>query len=171
MNSRLLCWQLITSWGGACMSLGGVPCAPLPLMTVLSRGLVARIQKRIFLLGCTYAMGFDWQHRTLHSSMGSALALHHLHPQAAPLFRPFGVIMGGFHSPPFLLLVIVGDLQPPLSFSLSLWWVFLLFLFRWDYEGQGRIVTLATCFGGLYFYDHSSICHSRMFHHWRQLPW
>ncbi len=42
---------------------------PMPPMTLLSRGLVARIQKRIF-LGCPYAMGFDWQPCTFPSSMG-----------------------------------------------------------------------------------------------------
>ena len=36
----------------------GVPCAPLSLKTLLPWGLVAQIQKRIF-LGCTFAMGFD----------------------------------------------------------------------------------------------------------------
>jgi len=45
-----------------------------------------------------------------------------------------------------------------LSFSSSSWWVFLLFLFHWDYAGQGRIVTSATGFGGLCFFGHSSIC-------------
>ncbi len=45
--------------------------------------------------------------------MGGALALRHLHSWAAPLFRPFGVIMGGLHSPPLLLLVIIGGLQTP----------------------------------------------------------
>ena len=98
---------------GARVSLGGVPCAPLPPMTLLSRGLAARIQKRIFLLGCIYAMGFNWQPRTLHSSMGGKFALRHLHPRAAPLFRCCGVIMGVLHSPPLLLLVIMGGLQPP----------------------------------------------------------
>jgi hypothetical protein len=70
MDSGLLRWQLFTIWGGPCMSLGGVPCAPMPPMTILSRGLVARIQKRIF-LGRLYAMGFDWQPCTLLSSMGA----------------------------------------------------------------------------------------------------
>jgi hypothetical protein len=58
-------------------------------------------------------MGFDWQPRTLLSSMGGVLDLCHLHPWAAPLFRCFGVLMGGLHSPPLLLLVIVGGLHPP----------------------------------------------------------
>ena len=40
------------------VSLWGVLCTPLSLKTQLPWGLVARIQKRIF-LGCTYAMGFD----------------------------------------------------------------------------------------------------------------
>ena len=112
MDSGLLRWQLFTIWGGPCVSLGGVPCAPLPPMTLLSRGLVARIQKRIF-LGRPYAMGFDWQPCTLLSLMGGVLALRHLHPRAAPLFHRFGVLMGGLHSPPLLLLVIVGGLHPP----------------------------------------------------------
>jgi hypothetical protein len=69
MDTVLLHWQPFTIWGGPRMSLGGVPCAPLPPMTLLSQGLVARIQKRIF-LGRPYAMGFDWQPCTLLSSMG-----------------------------------------------------------------------------------------------------
>jgi hypothetical protein len=84
----------------------------LPPMTLLSRGLVARIQKRIF-LGCPYTMGFDWQPCTLLSSMGGVLDLRHLHPRAAPLFRRFDILMGGLHSPPLLLLIIVGGLHPP----------------------------------------------------------
>ena len=94
------------------MSLGGVPCAPLPPMTLLSRGLVARIQKRIF-LGRPYAMGFDWQPCTLLSLMGGVLDLPHLHPRAAPLFHHFCVLIGGLHFPPLLLLIIVGGLHPP----------------------------------------------------------
>jgi hypothetical protein len=108
MDSGLLHWQPFTICGGPHMPLGGVPCTPLPPMTLLlPRGLVARIQKRIF-LGRPYAMGFDWQPRTLLSSMGGVLDLRHLHPQAAPLFRCFGILMGGLHSPLLLLLVIVG---------------------------------------------------------------
>jgi hypothetical protein len=119
MDSRLLCRQPFMIWGGARVSLGGVPCAPLPPMTLLSRGLVARIQKRIF-LGRPYAMGFDWRPRTLLSSMGGILDIHHLHPQAAPLFRLFGVLMGGLHSPPLLLLIIVVGLpSPPLLLGLQ----------------------------------------------------
>jgi hypothetical protein len=53
-----------------------------------------------------------------------------------------------------------GVFNPLLLFSSSLWWVFLLVLFRWDNEGHNRIVASATCFGGLCFYGHSSICHS-----------
>ena len=45
--------------------------------------------------------------------MGGELALHHLHPRGAPLFRRFGVRMGGLPSPPLLLLIIMGGLQPP----------------------------------------------------------
>jgi hypothetical protein len=45
--------------------------------------------------------------------MGGILDLHHLHPWAAPLFCRFGVLMGGLHSPPLLLLVRVGGLHPP----------------------------------------------------------
>jgi hypothetical protein len=97
--------------GASCVPGGSALRAPAP-MTLLSRGLVARIQKRIF-LGCPYAMGFDWQPRTLLSLMGGILDLHHLHPRAAPLFRCFGVLMGGLHSPPLLLLVIMGCLHPP----------------------------------------------------------
>jgi hypothetical protein len=52
-----------------------------------------------------------------------------------------------------------GVFTPLLSFSSSLWWVFLLFLFCWDYEGHGRIVASATCFGGLCFFVHSFVCH------------
>ena len=44
--------------------------------------------------------------------MEGELALSHLHPQAAPLFRHFGVIVGGLHSPRLLLLIIMGGLQP-----------------------------------------------------------
>jgi hypothetical protein len=94
------------------VSLGGVPCMPLPPMALLSQGLVTRIQKRIF-LGRTYAMKFDWRPHTLLSLMGGILPLWHLHPLAAPLFRCFGVLMRGLHSPPLLLLVIVGGLHPP----------------------------------------------------------
>jgi hypothetical protein len=81
-------------------------------MTLLSRGLVAWIQKRTF-LGCTYAMGFNWQPRTLLSLMGGVLDLCHLHPRAAPLFCHFGILVGGLHSPPLLLFVILGGLHPP----------------------------------------------------------
>jgi hypothetical protein len=112
MDSGLLHWQPFMIWGGPRVSLGGVPCAPLPPMTLLSRGLIARIQKRIF-LGCPYVMGFNWRPRTLLSLMGGILDLRHLHPWAAPLFRRFGVLMGGLHSPPLLLLVIMGGLHPP----------------------------------------------------------
>ena len=51
----------------------------------------------------------------------------------------------GLHSPPLLLRVIMGVSIPLLSFSSSSWQVFLLLLFRWHYEGHGRIVVLATC--------------------------
>jgi hypothetical protein len=112
MDSGLLHWQPFTIWGGPYVSLGGVPCAPLPPMTLLSRGLVAQIQKRIF-LGRPHAMGFDWRPCTLLSSMGGISDLRHLHPRAAPLFRHFGILMGGLCSPPLLLLVIVGGLHPP----------------------------------------------------------
>jgi hypothetical protein len=45
--------------------------------------------------------------------MGGVLDLRHLHPRAAPLFRRFGILMGGLHSPtPLLLLIIVGGLHP-----------------------------------------------------------
>jgi hypothetical protein len=94
------------------VSLGGVPCAPLPPMTLLSLGLVTRIQKRIF-LGRPYAMGLDWQPCTLLSLMGGILDLCHLHPRAAPLLHCFGILMGGLYSPPLLLLVIMGGLHPP----------------------------------------------------------
>ncbi len=87
--------------------MGGV------LVTLLSRGLATRIQKSIFLLGRTYAMGFAWQPCTPHFLMGGKLALCHLHPREAPLFRCFGVSMGGLPSPPLLLLVIMGGLQRP----------------------------------------------------------
>ena len=43
------------------MSLGGVPGAPPPPMTLLSRGLAARIQTGIFLLGCSYPIGLAWR--------------------------------------------------------------------------------------------------------------
>jgi hypothetical protein len=118
MDSGLLRRQPFMIWGGARVSLGGVPCAPLPPMTLLSRGLVAPIQKRIF-LGRPYAMGFDWRPRTLLSSMGGILDIRHFHPRGAPLFRLFGVLMGGLHSPPLLLLVIVVGLpSPPLLLGL-----------------------------------------------------
>ncbi len=55
--------------GTSCVPGGSALRAPAP-MTLLSRGLVARIQKRIF-LGCTSAMGFDWWPCTLLSSMGA----------------------------------------------------------------------------------------------------
>ena len=35
---------------------------------------------------------------------------HHFHPRAAPLFRRFGVSMGGLPSPPLLLLIIMGGM-------------------------------------------------------------
>ncbi len=105
-------------WGGARVSLGGVPGPPLPPMTLLSRGLAARIQTGILLLGCSYPIRLDWRRCTLHSLMGGALAPHHLHPQATPLFRPFGIITGGLHSSPLLLLVIMGGLQSPPLFLL-----------------------------------------------------
>ena len=91
-----------TVWGVPRVSLRGVPCAPLSLTTLRPWGLVARIQRRIFLV-CTYVMGFDVCPR-----IG-----HHFHPRAAPLFRHFGVSMGGVPSPPLLLLIIMGGLQPP----------------------------------------------------------
>jgi hypothetical protein len=106
-------------WGGARVSLGGVPCAPLPPMTLFSWGLIARIQKMIF-LGRPYPMELDWRPRTLLSSMGGVLDIRYLHPQAAPLFRLFGVLMGGLHSPPLLLLIImVGLPSPPLLLRLG----------------------------------------------------
>ena len=46
-----------------------------------------------------------------------------------------------------------GVFNTLLSFSSSLCWDFLLLLFHWDYEGHGRIIALATCFGGLCFYS------------------
>jgi hypothetical protein len=112
MDSGLLHWQPFTIWRGPRVSLEEVPCAPLPPMTLLLWGLITRIQKRIF-LGCTYAMGFNWQPCTLLSLMGGVLALHHLHPLAAPLFRYFGILMRNLHSPPLLLLIIIGGLHPP----------------------------------------------------------
>jgi hypothetical protein len=112
MDSGLLRRQQFTIWGGPRVSLGGVPCVPLPPMTLLSRGLVAQIQKRIF-LGRPYAMGFNWQPCTLLSLMGGVLDLRHLHPRAALLFRHFGILVEGLHSPPLLLLIIVGGLHPP----------------------------------------------------------
>ena len=84
--------------------MGGV------LVTLLSRGLATRIQKSIFLLGRTYAMGFAWQPCTPHFLMGGKLALRHLHPREAPLFPRFFVSMGGLPSPPLLLLVIMGGI-------------------------------------------------------------
>jgi hypothetical protein len=53
-----------------------------------------------------------------------------------------------------------GVFNPLLSFSLSSWWVFLLLPVHWDYEGHGRFIASATCFGGFCFYGHSSVCHS-----------
>ena len=58
-------------------------------------------------------MGFAWRPHIPHSSMGGELALCHLHPRDTPLFRYFGVSMGGLPSPPLLLLIIMGGLQPP----------------------------------------------------------
>jgi hypothetical protein len=64
-------------------------------------------------------MGFDWQLCTLLSLMGGVLDLRHLHPWAAPLFRHFGILMGGLHPPPLILLVIVVGLpSPPLLLGL-----------------------------------------------------
>ena len=117
-HSGLLRWQPFLIWGGARVSLGGVPGAPLPPMMLLSRGLAARIQTGIFLLGCSHPIRLARRPCTLHSLMGGALAPRHLHPQAPPLFRPFGIIIGGLHSPPLLLLVIMGGLQPPPLFLL-----------------------------------------------------
>jgi hypothetical protein len=100
MDSGLFRRHPFMIWEGARVSRGGVPCAPLPPMTLLSRGLIARIQKRIF-LGRPYAMGFDWQPCTLLSSMGGVLDIRYLHPRAAPLFHLFGILMGSssFSSP------------------------------------------------------------------------
>ena len=156
-----------TVWGVPRVSLRGVPCAPLSLTTLLPWGLVAQIQRRIFLVR-TYAMGFD-----VCPCIG-----HHFHPRAAPLFRRFGVSMWGLPSPllsfsssswgawgAFLLLLTFsssswGVFNPFLSFSSSSWGVFILLLFHWDYEGKGEIVPSATCSGGFCFYSHSSIRHS-----------
>ena len=139
MDSGLLRWQPFKIWGGPHVSLGGVPCTPLPPTTLLSRGLIARIQKRIF-LGCTYAMGFDWQHRTLLLLMEGILALRCLHPLGAPLFRRFDVLVGVF----ILLLSFSssswGVFILLLSFSSSSWGALLLLLSCWDYEGHGGIV-------------------------------
>ena len=109
-----------TVWGVPRVSLRGVPCAPLSLTTLLPWGLVARIQRRIFLVR-TYAMGFN-----VCPCIG-----HHFHPRAAPLFRHFGVSMGGLPSPPLLLLIIMGDTGAfllLLTFSSSSWGVFNSFL-------------------------------------------
>ena len=151
------------------MSLGGVPCTTLPPMRLLSRVLVARIQKRIF-LGPTYTMGFDWQPRTLLSSMGGISALHHLHSMAAPLFRCFGFLMGGF----IILLSFFssswGVFILLLSSSLSLWWVFLLLLSSWDYEGPWQDHRLGHLFWGallLWPFLCLSLVRSRMFHQWQ----
>jgi len=81
-------------------------------------GLAARIPTGTFLLGCSYPIRLAQRPCTLHSLMGGALAPRHLHPQAPPLFCPFGIIMGGLHSPPLLLLVIMEGLQPPPLFLL-----------------------------------------------------
>jgi hypothetical protein len=64
------------------------------LQGLLMWGLVAWIQKRIF-LGFTYAMGFDGQPHTLISLIGDVLALHHICPLAAPTFLLLGVLAGG----------------------------------------------------------------------------
>jgi hypothetical protein len=52
--------------------------------------------------------------------MGGDLALRYPHPLAASLFRRFCILMGGLHSPPSLLLGIVGG-RPPPPLSLGLW--------------------------------------------------
>ena len=115
-------------------------------MTILSWGLATRIQKSIFLLSRTYAHGVHLA--TSHppffngGRIGSP-ASSFPNPREAPLFRRFGVSMGGLSAPPLFLLVIMEVLQPPplillvimvgLSFSpLPL----LLLLFRWDYEAM-----------------------------------
>ncbi len=67
----VLCMPLhFMVWGVPRVSLWRGPCAPGSLMTLLLRGLVARILKRIC-LGHTSAMGFNWHHHTLLWSMGS----------------------------------------------------------------------------------------------------
>ncbi len=43
--------------------------------------------------------------------MRGELVLLHLHPREAPLFRRFGISMGGLPSPPHLLLIIMGGFQ------------------------------------------------------------
>ena len=160
MDTGLLRWQPFTIWGGPYVSLGGVPCVPLPPMTLLLQDLITRIQKRIF-LGHSYAMGFDWQPCTLLSLTGGILALRHLHPLAAPLRSiVLASSWGGLYSPPLLLLIIMGVFILLLSFSLSLWGVFLFLLSCLNYEGHGGIILWATYLGGLCFFRHSSICHS-----------
>ena len=140
------------------MSLWEVLCMPLSLKILLPRGLVARIQKRIF-LGCTYGMGFDWQPCTLFSLMGGVLALRHLHPLGATLFCHFGILVGGLHSPPLLLLIIVGGLHSPPLILLATTGGIPSPLTCWDYGGHGRIVVSAAYLGGLCFFGHFSICH------------
>jgi hypothetical protein len=81
-------------WRVSHVSLWGVPCTPLSLKTLLSWGLVAWIQKKIY-LGHLFAMGFDWQPCSLLLSMGGILALFHLCPLAAPTYLLWGILVGG----------------------------------------------------------------------------
>ncbi len=75
--------------------------------------------------------------------------------------------MERLHSPPSLLLIIVGVFLRLLflwdyfflPFFLSLWGVFLLLLYLWDCESR-EIFISAAYFGGLCFFGHSSVCHS-----------
>ena len=105
-------------WGVPRVSLG-VPCAPLFLGTLpLPRVLVARIQEDVSGSHLRYGVRLAVSHPPF--SMGGVLALRHLHPLAAPLFHHAGILVGGLHSPPLCLLIIVGGLPCP-SLLLGLW--------------------------------------------------
>ena len=142
------------------MSLGGVPCAPPPPMTLLSSGLAAQIRKGYF----CWVTPTPWGSSVDFAPSILLWGANRLSVIFIPGPLPCSIILASSWGAFILLLSFSssswGVFNPLLSFSSSSWWVFLLLLFRWDYEGHGRIVTSATCFGGLCFYGHSSICHS-----------
>ena len=118
-------------------------------------------------------IGLAWRPCTLHSLMGGALAPWHLHPQAPPLFRPFGIIMGGLHSPPLLLLVIMGGLQPPPLFLLVIMVGLPSLPLPLGLCGPRQDRRISHRFWGALLlrpFLHLFPVRSRLFHHWWRLP-